>query len=75
MAEQIELVRLQDASCQHLPHPPIDHVNLVICRGELISLIGPDGSMKQGLLDLLIGRLAPLTCFRTVYPDTETETF
>lgn len=75
MAEQIELVRLQDASCQHLPHPPIDHVNLVICRGELISLIGPDGSMKQSLLDLLIGRLAPLTGFRTVYPDTETETF
>ena len=62
-----ELIRLHEVSCQRFPNPLAEHINLVICRGELTGMIAPDDSMKQMLLELLIGKQKPAGGRRLLY--------
>lgn len=39
--------------------PAVDHVDLSVCRGDFINIIGRSGSGKSTLLNMLTGLLAP----------------
>ncbi|HOJ78970.1 MAG TPA: ABC transporter ATP-binding protein [Bacillota bacterium] len=55
------LIEIQDISLafNDKNYPEIDHVNLEINTGEIVSLVGPSGCGKSTLLRLITGVLTP----------------
>ena len=55
------LVECRDLSCGYGPeHPVLDHVDLVVERGEILTILGGSGSGKSTLLRTMAGLLPPL---------------
>jgi ATP-binding cassette, subfamily B, bacterial PglK len=56
-----EKIGLENVSFQYAPDlpPAIEQVSLTIAAGEWVALIGPTGSGKSTLVDLLLGLLVP----------------
>ncbi|HAT54504.1 MAG TPA: heme ABC transporter ATP-binding protein, partial [Lactobacillus sp.] len=54
------LVEIKDVSFGYHPdHPVIDHLNLTIHRGDMLSLVGRNGTGKSTLSNLITGFLTP----------------
>lgn len=71
MEVQTELIRLHEAACQRLPNPVAEHINMYVCRNELVGIIAPDDSMKQMLLDLLACNLQPIAGQRLIFEEVK----
>ena len=56
-----QTVRLKEVSFRYSPDSPevLRHLDLSICRGERIGLIGNTGGGKSTLVDIIMGLLAP----------------
>lgn len=49
------MIRFEDVTKQYGQHMVLDHVNLSVEGGELVTLVGPSGAGKSTLLRALIG--------------------
>ncbi len=58
-AEPVELLSLTDVGLRFGPTPILDRVNLAICAGEFVSLVGVSGSGKSTLLRVMAGLASP----------------
>ncbi len=54
---QLEIV---DLKANYGTHTVLEHINLNVEKGEIVSLIGPSGSGKSTLLRVLMGLLPPI---------------
>ncbi len=54
------VIEIEDATIGYDGQPVLEHVNLVVERGQKLALIGPNGAGKSTLLKVIIGQLAPL---------------
>ncbi len=58
-AEAERLVEVKALSVRFGKTEALSHVDLILCRGEIVSLIGPNGSGKSTLVRAVAGLLAP----------------
>jgi len=54
-------IELDDVSLCFGDHPVLEHVSLRIRRGEVVSILGPNGGGKTTLLRVILGLLQPDT--------------
>ncbi len=54
------VIEIEDATIGYDGQPVLEHVNLIVERGQKLALIGPNGAGKSTLLKVIIGQLAPL---------------
>lgn len=54
-----ELIRLDDVSLQFGPKVLLQHIQLRVVNGEIVTLIGPNGAGKTSLVKLVCGLLTP----------------
>lgn len=59
MSEEV-VVACHDLSCGYPAAPVLEHVDLTIRRGEIVTLLGGSGSGKTTLLKTIVGLLDPL---------------
>lgn len=60
MKDRLPLISLKGVAFRHTPNTPVlEGVNLAICPGESVGLVGPIGSGKTTLLHLVVGLLKP----------------
>ncbi|MBN2008023.1 ATP-binding cassette domain-containing protein [candidate division KSB1 bacterium] len=51
----------KDVSFSYDDNPLISHFETIIARGDKIGIIGPNGCGKTTLINIIVGKLAPLT--------------
>ncbi|MDH4279442.1 MAG: ATP-binding cassette domain-containing protein [Acidimicrobiia bacterium] len=54
------VVELDDVTMGYDGDPVLEHVNLVVERGQKLALVGPNGAGKSTLLKVIMGRLEPM---------------
>ena len=52
---------LEDVSCSYEGKQVLQHVNLLVQRGDRVALIGKNGAGKSTLIKLMLGQLKPTT--------------
>ena len=60
------VVEINDVSVGYDGIAVLEHVNLVVERGEKLSLVGPNGAGKSTLLKMLLGDLDPIAGSYTI---------
>ncbi len=55
------VIEIDDASVGYDNVPVLEHVNLVVERGQKLALVGPNGAGKSTLLKAIMGELPPLS--------------
>ncbi len=59
MSLEIPVISIKDLNFSYSDNPVLENVNLKIDRGELASIVGPNGGGKTTLLKLILGLLKP----------------
>jgi ABC-type multidrug transport system ATPase subunit len=54
------VVELSHVTCAYGAVPVVDHVDLTVCRGEFVGIVGPSGAGKTTLLKALLGSVRPV---------------
>ena len=54
------VIEIEDATVGYDGVPVLEHVDLVVERGQKLALVGPNGAGKSTLLKIIMGRLAPM---------------
>lgn len=68
------LIELKDISAGYERQTVLEHVNLRICEGDFIGIIGPNGGGKTTLLKVILGLLKPFSG-EIVYPPSRQNLF
>ncbi len=53
------LIECRDLTKKYGSHTALSNINIQICRGHIIGLLGPNGSGKTTLIKLITGLLSP----------------
>lgn len=64
-----EIVRCRGLSCGYSGHTVLQHVDLVVKRGEIVAILGGSGSGKSTILKTLVGLLPPLSGSVSLFGD------
>jgi len=56
----MSLVRVENLSVQYGTRTVLSHVSLCVEKGEIVTIVGPNGSGKTSLLRAIIGAVEPL---------------
>ncbi|MCP1154534.1 ATP-binding cassette domain-containing protein [Peribacillus frigoritolerans] len=64
------MLKLQNISKQFDGKSVLDHINLEIKTGEIVSLLGPSGSGKTTLLHIILG-LTGINHGKIIFNDTD----
>lgn len=56
---QTPIIELINVTCGYNHQPVFDKVNLSICPGQFVGIVGPTGSGKTSLLKVIMGLLKP----------------
>ncbi len=59
MSQPLPIIKITDLDFSYHEHPILEAVNLEVQKGELGSIVGPNGGGKTTLLKLLLGLLQP----------------
>ncbi|HIE08025.1 MAG TPA: ATP-binding cassette domain-containing protein, partial [Desulfarculaceae bacterium] len=59
MSSELPIIRIKDLYFSYHDNSVLEDVNLEIDKGELASIIGPNGGGKTTLLKLILGLLKP----------------
>ena len=54
------VVELSHVTCAYGAVPVVDQVDLTVCRGEFVGIVGPSGAGKTTLLKALLGSVRPV---------------
>ena len=54
-----KLINVKNVSFAYGSQPILENINLDICRGDYMGIVGPNGSGKTTLLKLILGILKP----------------
>ena len=60
IASFADRIALRDVSFSYGGEPVLEHVNLEICKGEVVALVGPSGVGKSTLADLILRLYDPV---------------
>ncbi|NCS81909.1 MAG: ATP-binding cassette domain-containing protein, partial [Ignavibacteria bacterium] len=57
----MSLIRVEDLGIRYGARSVLSHVSLSVERGEIVTIVGPNGSGKTSLLRAIIGAVKPAT--------------
>lgn len=61
MSSELPIIKIKNLNFSYNDNPVLENVNLEIGKGELASIVGPNGGGKTTLLKLILGLLKPVS--------------